>query len=160
MDLYGKLNKEIELKEYSGMSGDTANVIVNDKMNTISAEVKRVPNELSFDLNGTIISYDGSESKTIPILTASQVQDMINEKLGTTFPLQVNVEHGTYIGSYVAPYNGSASIKVTPDLGYSLPDEIDVANAALVKYDRNSGSIVVDTAVNTVVINIVCVQNV
>lgn len=159
MDLYGKLNKEIELKEYSGMPSDTADVVVNNKMNTISTEVKRVPNELSFNLNGTIVSYDGSKSKTIPILTLEQVQDMINAKMGTTFPLQVNVEHGTYIGSHVAPYNGSAFIKVTPDEGYGLPDEVFVANAVLESYNKDNGTIVVNTAANTVEIEVTCISN-
>lgn len=160
MDLYGKLNKEIELKEYSEMPSDTADVVVNNKMNTISVEVKKVPNVLSFDLNGTIISYDGSESNTIiPILTLAQVQDMINQKLGTTFPLNVTILHGSYIGNYVVPYNGSAFIRVTPDEGYHLPDSIVVTNAVLESYNKDTGVIVINTAVNTVGIEVTCIPN-
>lgn len=76
IDIYGKLNNETVKKEYSGGKSDTANVIVNNGTNTITAEVKKVPGKLTIDYyeDGELrdFVYDGSKDEEIHI---PQVED-------------------------------------------------------------------------------------
>lgn len=94
-DLYGKLNKEIQIYNYEGVETDTAKVTVDNKTQDISVDVKRVPNELTLTtINGNTYTYDGSEPASFDIRT--QVTDKVEE--GNNLPVTSDAVKG-YVDS-------------------------------------------------------------
>ena len=67
MDLYGKLNKEIIQKEYSGGTSDTIVVIVDGKTNIISAKLlkKQYLHTISFKFDTELEYSNGLVSLTV-----------------------------------------------------------------------------------------------
>lgn len=94
-DLYGKLNKEIQIYNYEGVETDTAKVTVDNKTQDISVDVKRVPNELTLTtINGNTYTYDGSAPASFDIRT--QVTDKVEE--GNNLPVTSDAVKG-YVDS-------------------------------------------------------------
>lgn len=50
--IYGKLNKEVELQQYTGLSTDTATTIVDNINHTISVEMKGIPESGNINREG------------------------------------------------------------------------------------------------------------
>ena len=64
IEIFGKLNKEIIVRDYTGGETETANVVVNnsdiESERIIKANVKKVPHILNVKDNGkTLVSSDG-----------------------------------------------------------------------------------------------------
>lgn len=92
--LYGKLNNEVKYREYKGSETTTATVTIDDS-NTVSVDVKRVPNELTLTtINGDTYTYDGSEPASFDIRT--QVTDKVEE--GNNLPVTSDAVKG-YVDS-------------------------------------------------------------
>lgn len=92
--LYGKLNNEVKYREYKGSETTTASVTIDDS-DTVSVDVKRVPNELTLTtINGNTYTYDGSEPASFDIRT--QVTDKVEE--GNNLPVTSDAVKG-YVDS-------------------------------------------------------------
>lgn len=92
--LYGKLNNEVKYREYKGSETNTASVTIDDS-DTVSVDVKKVPNELTLTtINGDTYTYDGSEPASFDIRT--QVTDKVEE--GNNLPVTSDAVKG-YVDS-------------------------------------------------------------
>ena len=141
MDLYGKLNNEIELKEYK--AGKTATSDVNINSNVITADVKKVPNKLVVNYNGASYEFDGS----------SNVELNLNQYYG----INANISNGKYVGMYSMRPGDIIGALIIANEGYNLPEQISVENANLRYYNRETGEVIFDSPNNTVILTVNCI---
>lgn len=143
--LYGKLNNEVKYREYKGSETNTASVTIDDS-DTVSVDVKKVPNELTLTtINGDTYTYDGSEPASFDIRT--QVTDKVEE--GNNLPVTSDAVKGyvdskagalEYVGGEgnFTNINGGVTVKgrLNVDDGITSPTEptasTDVANKGYV----------------------------
>ncbi len=82
--LYGKLNKEVEKRTYTGTSTETADTLVDDFNSTISVNVKQSPKDLSkayIDKKTNeivFIARDGSEISRTPYVPEALIQHLVD----------------------------------------------------------------------------------
>lgn len=86
--LFGQLNQEIELLEYTGKKTDTANVTVDNTEQTISVDVLKLPNTLTIKENKehreNIVSHTFDGSRDVEVdLTGYATDAETQEKLDT-----------------------------------------------------------------------------
>ena len=78
--IYGKLNNDAIVKQYSGVDTDTAQIVVDNREETLEVNVKKVPHKLKIDYwdqNELVdIEYDGSEEKTLHIPQVGEVNQL------------------------------------------------------------------------------------
>lgn len=146
MDLYGKLNNEVTLKNYKGASTDTS-ITTIDGSNIISVDVKKVPNKLTLIADGKVDSFSGDREIIINFDTI----------FGKTYKINADIQNGVYVGPYYIKNNESLGLLIIPNEGYHLPEEINIENAIKEKYDSVTGELKIGSPNNTVNIIINCI---
>ena len=72
---YGKLNKEIVLKDYTGASSDTANVNISGK--NIKVDVIKVPHKLTIiEAESLFTDFDGSKDIVLDLTPFAKGKDL------------------------------------------------------------------------------------
>ena len=148
MDLYGKLNNEVALKNYKGASTNTSTTTI-DSSNIISVDVKKVPNKLTLIAGERLDTFNGDREVIINFDTI----------FGKTYKINANIQNGIYVGPYYIKNNESLGLLIIPNEGYHLPEEINIENAVEEKYDNVTGELKISSPNNTVNITINCIQN-
>lgn len=65
--MYGKLNKETIVKEYTGQITDTSETIVDEVDNKIKVNLLKTPTSLTIEQGGEKIVFNGSNYKTVSV---------------------------------------------------------------------------------------------
>ena len=73
-----------------------------------------------------------------------------------TYSITTNVTYGTYTGSTTIEYGGLASVTITANSGYKLPDTITVTGAT---YTFSNGVVYLSSPTRNVTITCVCVED-
>lgn len=74
-----------------------------------------------------------------------------------TYSITTNVTYGSYTGATTIEYGGVASVTITADSGYVLPDSITVTGATET-WNKDTGTIYLSSPTKNVVITCVCVE--
>ena len=73
--IYGKLNKEIIFKEYTGISSDTANINISGK--NIKVDVIKVPHKLTIiEAESLFTDFDGSKDIVLNLTPFAKGKDL------------------------------------------------------------------------------------
>lgn len=75
--IYGKLNKEAIIKQYTPIQTDTASISIDNQRNTIKVDVVKVPNKLTIkDAEQIFGSFDGSSEVIIDLSQYATDEDV------------------------------------------------------------------------------------
>lgn len=82
MELYGKLNKEKIVNDYTPLQSSTTELSIDNEKYTIQANVRKVPNKINISMeDGKYLgSFDGSSQTNITIPTIAGPQGPQGEK--------------------------------------------------------------------------------
>ena len=98
MELYGKLNKEKIVNDYTPLQTDTIELTTDNEKYTIKASVKKVPNKINLSMeDGKYLgSFDGSKQIdiTIPTIAGPQGEQGIQGERGEQGPQGIQGEKG------------------------------------------------------------------
>ena len=83
------------------------------------------------------------------------IYSVINSS-GTEYDITTNVTNGTYSGANKIKEESSATVTISANSGYSLPDTVTVSGATLVSYNSNTGEIVISNPTGNVSISASC----
>lgn len=88
--LYGKLNKEVEQREYKGKKSNTINVTVDNSDNSIQADLLKTKGKLKIIKNYKPYTFDGSENVTLELHDLDTKDFVTKEEFEEKVPKKTN----------------------------------------------------------------------